>query len=475
VNERLQQIFIELTLKAEQEEYHNEGIKWEDIKFFNNKICCDLIESKKPIGLIAILDDTCNFPKGTDEKFLEKMRDAFSSHAHFVVSSPTEFTIKHYAGDVAYCVEGFCDKNKDLLYNDLIDLAQTCNTPFVVNLFPESATKDDKKRPTTAGFKIKESIGLLVNALSACTPHYIRCIKPNEKKQGLGWDNERVSHQVRYLGLLENVKVRRAGYAFRASYDRFFFRYRVCSNKTWPDWSGDSRAGCAAILESVQFEQKEFQMGTTKVFIRHPETVFAFEELRERRVWSYATSIQDFFRKVTGSTTQYSIAMNAHQKVSGKKERRRMSLERPYKGDYLNLRDNLVLKGIVEKYGEDKIHFADNVNTYDSKGKKHRRILLLTDKTIYVIGILILAADKTSKQKPITELTSTVNPFKYVLARRLELTQISSVTLSTLADNFMIMNVNQQHCQVVECRKKTELLEMMSRSCSSLRFDFKQR
>lgn len=46
VNERLQQIFIQLTLKAEQEEYLAEGIKWENIDYFNNKICCDLIESK---------------------------------------------------------------------------------------------------------------------------------------------------------------------------------------------------------------------------------------------------------------------------------------------------------------------------------------------------------------------------------------------------------------------------------------------
>lgn len=46
VNEKLQQIFIELTLKAEQEEYVNEGIKWTPIDYFNNKIVCDLIESK---------------------------------------------------------------------------------------------------------------------------------------------------------------------------------------------------------------------------------------------------------------------------------------------------------------------------------------------------------------------------------------------------------------------------------------------
>jgi myosin-1 len=52
VNEKLQQIFIELTLKAEQEEYAKEGIKWEHIDFFNNKICCDLIESKVTYSLL---------------------------------------------------------------------------------------------------------------------------------------------------------------------------------------------------------------------------------------------------------------------------------------------------------------------------------------------------------------------------------------------------------------------------------------
>jgi myosin-1 len=46
VNEKLQQIFIELTLKAEQEEYVQEGIKWVPIDYFNNKIVCELIESK---------------------------------------------------------------------------------------------------------------------------------------------------------------------------------------------------------------------------------------------------------------------------------------------------------------------------------------------------------------------------------------------------------------------------------------------
>ncbi|KAH8066713.1 hypothetical protein JL720_12707 [Aureococcus anophagefferens] len=45
---KLQQYFIELTLKAEQEEYAAEGVPWQDIEYFDNKVVCDLIEAKKP-------------------------------------------------------------------------------------------------------------------------------------------------------------------------------------------------------------------------------------------------------------------------------------------------------------------------------------------------------------------------------------------------------------------------------------------
>jgi myosin-1 len=47
VNERLQQVFIELTLKAEQEEYVKEGIKWTPVQYVNNKDCVTLIDKVK--------------------------------------------------------------------------------------------------------------------------------------------------------------------------------------------------------------------------------------------------------------------------------------------------------------------------------------------------------------------------------------------------------------------------------------------
>lgn len=78
--------------------------------------------------------------------------------------------------------------------------------------------------------------------LSLCLPDFLtRCIKPNNQQQGGKFSSELVGVQARYLGLMENVRVRRAGYAFRQGYEPFLERYRLLSRSTWPRWSGGDR------------------------------------------------------------------------------------------------------------------------------------------------------------------------------------------------------------------------------------------
>ena len=52
-----------------------EGIKWKPIEYFNNKIVCDLIETKSPPGIMCVLDDVCAtlhaVTEGADGKLLE--------------------------------------------------------------------------------------------------------------------------------------------------------------------------------------------------------------------------------------------------------------------------------------------------------------------------------------------------------------------------------------------------------------------
>lgn len=54
-------------LKQEQEEYQREGIEWQHIEYFNNKVIVDLIEAQHK-GVLAILDEAClSVGKVTDE------------------------------------------------------------------------------------------------------------------------------------------------------------------------------------------------------------------------------------------------------------------------------------------------------------------------------------------------------------------------------------------------------------------------
>lgn len=62
--------------------------------------------------------------EGVDKMLLQKMQKSFTGHKHFN-SNTSGFLINHYAGDVEYNIDGFCEKNRDVLFQDLIDLMKT--------------------------------------------------------------------------------------------------------------------------------------------------------------------------------------------------------------------------------------------------------------------------------------------------------------------------------------------------------------
>jgi myosin heavy subunit len=104
-------------------------------------------------------------------------------------------------------------------------------------------------KAVTAGTKIRTQCASLVTALMDCQPHYVRCIKSNDDKQPDRIHDERVLHQIQYLGLLENVKVRRAGYAYRGEYGRFLERFK---------WLATATSGIKDIFHGSDLEVKSF-------------------------------------------------------------------------------------------------------------------------------------------------------------------------------------------------------------------------
>lgn len=452
VNEKLQQIFIELTLKAEQEEYVQEGIRWTPIEYFNNKIVCDLIENKvNPPGIMSILDDVCAtmhaVGEGADQTLLQKLQMQIGNHEHFN-SWNQGFIIHHYAGKVSYDMDGFCERNRDVLFMDLIELMQSSELPFIKSLFPENLQADKKGRPTTAGSKIKKQANDLVSTLMKCTPHYIRCIKPNETKKPRDWEESRVKHQVEYLGLKENIRVRRAGYAYRRIFQKFLQRYAILTKATWPSWRGDEKQGVLHLLQSVNMDIDQFQLGRSKVFIKAPESLFLLEEMRERKYDGYARVIQKSWRKFVARKKYVQMREEASDLLLNKKERRRNSINRNFIGDYIGMEEHPELQQFVGK--REKIDFADTVIKYDRRFKGVKRDLLLTPKCLYLIG------REKVKQGPDKGLV------KEVLKRRIEIERILSVSLSTMQDDIFILH-EQEYDSLLESVFKTEFLSLLAK------------
>jgi myosin-1 len=134
---------------------------------------------------------------------------------------------------------------------------------------------------------IQASAGALVENLMRAKPSYIRTIKPNENRSATEYDSKAVLHQIKYLGLQENIRVRRAGFAYRNTFEKVVERFYLLSHATSYAgdyiWTGDAKSGCERILRDTGIAKEEWQMGATKAFIKNPETVCSFSMAEYKR------------------------------------------------------------------------------------------------------------------------------------------------------------------------------------------------
>ena len=189
------------------------------------------------------------------ETLVQKLRAGCGNNGHFADQGMARFKIVHYAGEVSYDAEGFVEKNRDTVFIDLLEMCKASSNPFIQELF---SGIDLNKKQTTSGNKIRTQANHLLNELMKSQPHYIRTIKPNESKQPNDWNNQKVGHQVKYLGLMENVRVRRAGFAYRRVFAKFLQRYSILTFETFREWRygngrGDPRSAIQARVVKMAY------------------------------------------------------------------------------------------------------------------------------------------------------------------------------------------------------------------------------
>jgi myosin X len=269
-NEKLQQYFNRHIFSLEQLEYNKEGIAWADIDWIDNAECLDLVERK--LGILSLLDEESRFPKGTDQSLLSKLHSSHGSEAsnHYIRPRmvDTTFGIRHFAGEVMYDITGFLEKNRDTFREDIVELLQNSDEDFIYDLFEHHGGAQNTSRASTArkkptvSFQFKESLSHLMGTLGTASPFFVRCLKPNMEKIADEFSSDVVLNQLRYSGMMETVRIRRAGYPVRREFSDFMFRYRVLAQGINRD--GPITEQCGSLLKTYDAGSKSWQLGKTK-------------------------------------------------------------------------------------------------------------------------------------------------------------------------------------------------------------------
>ncbi|XP_059197185.1 unconventional myosin-VIIb [Centropristis striata] len=307
-NEQLQQFFVKHVFKLEQDEYARENIVWKHIDYKDNQLTLDVLASK-PLNMMALIDEESNFPKGTDTTLLQKLNQVHGKGGIYIPPKnnyETQFGISHFAGEVFYDSKGFLEKNRDALSSDLIQLVETSTNKLLKQMFQNvlsSSTiksvnprmiitaasnslrqaNDGKKRVPTLTGQFRQSLDSLMKTLTACQPYFIRCIKPNDFKKPMLFDRELCMRQLRYSGMMETIRIRKAGYPVRYTFDEFLNRYRVLLKTSLCDPKIESKEKCCeSICESVLAGEGDWKTGKTKIFLKDfHDTMLELERMKE--------------------------------------------------------------------------------------------------------------------------------------------------------------------------------------------------
>ncbi|KAK3044967.1 hypothetical protein LTS18_014917, partial [Coniosporium uncinatum] len=220
--------------------------------------------------------------------------------------------LTHYAAEVEYSTEGWLEKNKDPLNDNVTRLLATSTDKHIANLFADCADTDDevggmrsrvkKGLFRTVAQRHKEQLSTLMNQLHSTHPHFVRCILPNHKKKPKQFSAPLVLDQLRCNGVLEGIRIARTGFPNRLPFAEFRSRYEVLCNNL-PKGYLEGQVAASIMLERLNMDRSFYRVGITKVFFR----AGVLAELEERRD-ALISEIMAKFQSVARGFTQRRIA-----------------------------------------------------------------------------------------------------------------------------------------------------------------------
>ncbi|CAD5206531.1 unnamed protein product [Bursaphelenchus okinawaensis] len=154
--------------------------------------------------------------------------------------------------------------------------------------------KPISNKPTSVSRQFEFSLSRLMKTLAQATPYFIRCIKSNNEKNPNSFDDNIILRQLRYTGMLETVRIRRAGYSVRIEYQAFVQQYRILLQKGRDSQKEDIKE---FFLNHSLIEADNIQYGFNKIFMRDAEKLLLDDQLH-RVIMGHIEKLQSWFRSV---------------------------------------------------------------------------------------------------------------------------------------------------------------------------------
>lgn len=280
-NERLQQYFVENVLHAEQDLYNREGLPW---------LGLPLPDATPVFNTISQIFKTLdvysqNLSKGVgnanDKNFNQKVVDEASKDPErkvvlkqlkmsggnrrsvACVSLNDGFIIQHYAGPVEYNTSGWLDKNNDRLLAECEALICDSTDPLVKSLAEED---QGKALFRSISKKYSKDLESLLETLSTCNLHYIRCFKPNGEQKPDVFKGPMVLEQIVQCGTIELVKIMHDGYPNRCMFEEITTRFRDLLPENFQRYG--MRTFIEALMLAYDVPRQEWALGMSRLFLK---------------------------------------------------------------------------------------------------------------------------------------------------------------------------------------------------------------
>jgi myosin-3 len=275
-NEQLQFFFNNFIFAKEMETYAAEGIEFEDIKFEDNKPTLDMFIAPKG-SIFVMVDEQSKAPKSSDKQLSECLHEKFGARKDFVkpkFAGDLNFKAVHYAGTVTYQTLHWLRKNADSITRDVDLMCQNSKDHLLSMLFTDAEItgagaagkggKGVKKKPTLCN-TFRKNLKEMADVLFASKPNFVRCIKPNDAKVPVEYENDKVGRQLRYAGVMETVRIRKLGYSLRETFSNFVKRYSIICFSFNAEVE-ETIANCEKICKAAGLDK--YAVGKTMVFLK---------------------------------------------------------------------------------------------------------------------------------------------------------------------------------------------------------------